>query len=439
MYRPRAYRQRRWHGLLVAALIVAGLGGAAAAYFALIGPLVRTPPASRPTSGPSTLSTATCPTARLPDPAGLGAVASIGGGELTVFNLSTCDQSTPVASGAKPPVRFSYDGQWLAFGEGLVVAVSGGPVQHPFGSPVHDWEWSPAANVLAGVTARGRVMVSPPEGPAETLLPDGSGARHLAFAPDGQMVAIDRAGTGIQILTMTKGRSRTIFNQSDPSLVPELAGWSPDGRWVLFWRGPVARESLPLDAVPAGGGDWVNLFDPVLPYADFSSACGTETALTVGGGGGVSAGKQIVLTGPPAWQFHNLTHDYTRSWIWPACSPDGRWIAAVATPNHSESPESAGPRAIWLLATDGSSRRRLIPGGGQAPEAPRWSRDGRVLMVIMRSGPAWSSPGSVALLQVDRSSARKVRIVRPMIGLGPAPGPGGHQEWSAITDWYQPQ
>ena len=36
-----------------------------------------------------------------------------------------------------------------------------------------------------------------------------------------------------------------------PKLTPEVAGWTPDGRWILYWRGPVSKNGGPLDAVPA--------------------------------------------------------------------------------------------------------------------------------------------------------------------------------------------
>ncbi len=139
---------------------------------------------------------------------------------------------------------------------------------------------------------------------------------------------------------------------------------------------------------------WTYLFEPMLPYDDFLSFCG-------------NAGKQIVLTGSPTWRFHNLTHDYRRGWIWPACSPDGRWVAAVAT-NHEESPDFAGAGALWLHVSDGWTRRRLIAGGKTAPELPRWSSDGRVLVVVLRSAAQWSSPGSLFLIQVDPNSGRMV-------------------------------
>jgi Tol biopolymer transport system component len=365
-------------------------------------------------------------------------VAWIDAGTLTVIDLGTCRQVVLVSSGAAPPVRFSPDGKWLVFGQGRIVLATGGAVQRPFGTVVRSWEWSPKADVLAGVTQDGGVLIVRPGGGPETLLRDGSGVHHLAFAPDGRSLAIDRVGQGIQVLDVTAARARTVFHESDPAKVPEVVGWSPDGRWVLYWRGPVGREGGPIDAVSSSGGPWVNLFEPMLAYRDSLSFCGSRIALSVGSGLAVSEGKQIVLTGPPTWAFHTLTNDYTRSWIWPACSPDGRWLAATDTFNHKESANNTISRGLWLLSTDGSSRRLLVPGSRGAPEFARWSSDGSFILVVMRSGNSWSSPGSLVLVQVNPRSGRMVKRFSPIAQVGPAPGPGGHQEWAAISDWYRP-
>ncbi len=434
-------RDSRGPLILIALFALAGLS--VAAYVVVFVHLMRlTPPIPEPHSSPRSVvsprpTKPACPTTRLPHAARLGEVAWIQSGSLMVIDLGSCRQ-TLVSTGAAPPVRFSHDGRWMAFGDGEVVPSAGGEVREPFGSPVKTWEWSPTADVLAGVTARGGVLIAGTEHGATALLPAGSSVGHLAFSPDGRRLAVDRAGQGIQVLDVATGQARTVFRQADAARVPEVAGWSKDGRWILYWRGPVGKKGGPLDAVPSPGGPWVNVFEPVLPYRDFLSSCGSRIALSAGAGQEVSTGKQIVLTGPPDWAFHDLTDDFGRSWFWPACSPDGRWVAATDTYNQKESANQTIPRALWLLASDGSSRRLLVPGTNGALEFPRWSSDGTVILVVLRTGNRWSSPGSLLLVRVNPGSGRLVKLVGPIGDLGSAPGPGGHQLWSAISDWYRP-
>src|SRR6266545_7752179 len=83
-------------------------------------------------------------------------------GPLILIDLGTCRQTILVRTGAGPPVRFSPDGRWLAFRDGEVVPSAGGAVQQPFGSPVKTWEWSPTADVLAGVSETEGVLIAGP-------------------------------------------------------------------------------------------------------------------------------------------------------------------------------------------------------------------------------------------------------------------------------------
>ncbi len=435
MQEPSPNRLRGPIVLLAAAVILA------AGYFVVILQLLgHAPPLPNAPSSTASASPGrpACPTARLPDAARLGDVAWVTAGSLLVIDLGTCRQTVLVGAGAAPPVRFSPDGRWLAFADGRVVPSTGGTVLQPFGSAVKSWEWSPTADDLAGITETGGVLIAGPDRARKALLPEGSGVGHLAFSPDGHSLAVDRARRGVQVLDVATGRARTVSPEPDPTRVPEVAGWSPDGRWILYWRGPVGSDGGPLDAVPSTGGPWVNMFDPVLPYRDFVSRCGSGIALSAGAGPDVSVGKQIVLTGPPGWAFHDLTDDFSRSWIWPSCSPDGRWVAMTDSYNQPESANHTVPRALWLLASDGSSRRLLVPGTHGALEFPRWSSDGTVILVVRRSGSKWSSAGNLLLVRVNPTSGNLVKLVGPVADLGSAPGPGGHQEWSEISDWYRP-
>jgi hypothetical protein len=429
--------------VLTVTSVVVGLGavltlGIAYLYFSL----VHTGSAPNGGSGNSVSPTPAkpaCATVKFPDADRLGDVAWVDSGALFMVDLGTCQQTVVLGSGATSPVRFSPDGTWLAFGDGQVVPAAGGTVQRPLGSAVTTWEWSPIGDVLAGVTQGGGVVTAGPEQAVEELLPDGANVAHLFFSPNGRRLAIDRVGEGIQVIDLSTAKADTVFHESDPHRVPEVAGWSPDGRWILYRRGPVGEDGGPLDTVPADGGPWFNVFDPVLPYRDFLSGCGSQVALSAGPELAVTeGGKQIVLSGPPDWSFHNLTNDFTRSWFWPACSPDGRWVAITDTFNQTELANDTIPRALWLLAADGSSRRLLVPGTHLALEAPRWSSDGTVIMAIDRSGKRWSSPGRLFLVRINPGSGRLLALAGPIAELGSAPGIGGHQLWSDTSDWYRP-
>lgn len=403
--------------------------------------------ASKRTSGggpaPTTVSPSTggvrCRTVKLADHERLGKVAWVSGGSLELLDLATCEQRTLVTSAAEPPVRFSADGRWVAFGKGSVVPTAGGEAHRPFDTAVPTWEWSPTDDLLAGVSAAGGLAVVAPDGTPRALLPDGSRVGHVSFSPDGRRLAVDRSGVGIQVLDLHGGRPRTVLPVTAPSAVPRVVGWTPDGGWVLYFRGPIVPDGGPLDAVPEDGGPWVNVYEPVLPYTDSFAPCGTGLAVSVGSGREESLGKQIVLNGPPDWRYRYLTSDPSRSWFWPSCSPNGRWLAVTDTLSQPEQPNRTVPRGLWLIATDGSSARLIVPGTRFAPEFPRWSSDGRVILVIAREGHRYDSPGRVLLVQIDPRSGKVTKEVGPLAEVGSAPGPGGHQAWAEITDWYRPR
>jgi hypothetical protein len=436
--RPRRPRRvRRAIGIVVVAVIVGG--GAAAAAIVIPSVVGTAKHAGTAKTSPSPTPGPRCPTARAQAQAGgrfrLGVLAWVEDGSLRTFDLDACHSRTLVAKDASGPVRFSHDGRWVAFGAGNVVGVNGGQVLHPVGQPSL-WQWSPVDDVLAAVTGGGGVEVGGPTEAGRSLLPDGSGVGHLAFDPNGRQLAVD-VGDHIDVVEVPGGASRTVYRASSGTHArPEVAGWSPDGRWVLFWA-HIKGPSAPLDAVPAAGGNWLNVFNPVLPYADFLTWCRSDLAFSGGSKGQPSKGNQILVSGPPAWRFHNLSADFLRSWIWPACSPTGAWIAATATPNRDETPPGYGVRSLWLLSTKGRDRVRLTDVTDAAFEDSRWSSDGRFLLVVRR-GLEPRSAGEMVLIPIAPRTGKPGRIVGPVADLGKVSGSPGHPDWSAVTDWYRP-
>ena len=424
--------KRRLIGAVVAVAVI-GLGVTAAVFL----PDVLGSRSGEPTSSP-TADLPSCPSTRLAGgDAQLGTVAWVDGGALLLLDLDTCEERTLVQVGAVPPVRFSHDGAWVAFGDGSVVPAAGGDIVSPIGRS-EPWQWSPTDDVLAGVTPAGGVVVGGPEEPRRMVLDDGSGAEHVAFSPDGGSLEV-ASGDRVAVVDVVDGVTTTVYRVSPGTKAPPLtAGWSPDGRWVLFFSRFPGQLGVPLNTVPADGGDWVNVFDPVLPYVDFLSWCGRRLAISGGGDAAPSEGNQILVSGPPDWRYENQSNDFSRSWIWPACSPNGKWIVATATPNVAESPPGRGIHALWLLSTDGTDRSRVTGAGNAAYEAARWSADGRFILVVRR-GIQPDAPGALLLLRFDPATGTTTRAAGPVARIGPAPGENGHADWSNTSDWYRPQ
>ena len=69
--------------------------------------------------------TGSCPRA-LAGKSDLGQLAFVDRGQLKLVDLATCRSRTLVAEGVQPPVRWSADGRYLAYGAGSVVSAGGG-------------------------------------------------------------------------------------------------------------------------------------------------------------------------------------------------------------------------------------------------------------------------------------------------------------------------
>src|SRR4051794_6939397 len=120
-----------------------------------------------------------------PDFRSLGSVAWVESGSVWVVDVPTCRQTELVKTGAEGPVRFSADGQWVAFGALAYVPASGGKSTRVDGA-THDWAWSPSGSRLAYVTDDGGVEIVRPGGePHAVLAPSAGRGAHVAWSPNG--------------------------------------------------------------------------------------------------------------------------------------------------------------------------------------------------------------------------------------------------------------
>jgi dipeptidyl aminopeptidase/acylaminoacyl peptidase len=250
--------------------------------------------------------------------------------------------------------------------------------------------------------------------------------------------------------------------------------WSPDGAWLAYLESFDGRGDVLL--VPAAGGPARRLTsDPgAQPTASYGGGIlnwlDAQTVIFVAPDGQLYA---LPIDGGPAKQLTRLTGRISA----PAASPDGRWIACMATGKDSQHIVVVDPRGeewarrlsregdfvfdptiaddgsvawqewsvpdmawdasrIWLLTPDGE--RRAVDGGregnggregdGEPVSAiqPRFSPDGKTLAYLSDRGGWWS------LWLFDLATGRRRQLTHDEAELGgPTWGPGGMRyAWS---------
>ncbi|MGH2736688.1 MAG: hypothetical protein ACRDKZ_13995 [Actinomycetota bacterium] len=375
-------------------------------------------------------------------PGGRGEVAALRGNTLYRVDVESGSQKVlaeglPLRGGE--PIRWSSSGAWIALDGRFVVAASAGEVCAPLSERAHGLTWSPTRDELAGIV-EGVVRTTTPERDQDELSVRLDGpATGVAFDPEGERIAATtfrrrgaspKTESGLFVVDARTAESTEIVQGRSVDRL-QLAGWSPDGEWILFWRMFAASESLnadggPLFAVPASGGDPVKITDWMLPRRELLSDCGESLALTVGGGRSISSGKTVVRTGPPGWAIGDPFGLERKSTFWPGCTSDGR-LAATATSNQDESPFGTLPRSV------------VIERPGQAPleidgfEYPVWVGEEDALLAVERErGPR----ADATLVLIDDLGPDAAR--RPVFDLGALQSSYGGVAYSERFDYRAP-
>jgi dipeptidyl aminopeptidase/acylaminoacyl peptidase len=386
---------------------------------------------------------------RCPGPTGFAALTYVKAGALIVLDMPACSSRVLVPRGAEAPVRWSADGRYIAFSGG-VVAADGGRVLRGLSGV-----WAPRGHTLATITARGGVVLREPEMPARRLLPDGFGAQSLAFDLAGRLLAVSRARfhppvtvgatatasrRQLWVLDVRTGARRLVYRPPEGNdRTPMVSGWAPGGH-VIFTLPLLPALSANIDgvsvyAVGASGGRARRIVPAALRYEEFFSLCGARMALAAGLDRVTTRLKSIVVAGPPLWRARGVSRDRARSWVAPACSRDGRSVAASAGPNRLQRRFGLERRSIWLLSLDGRTRRRLTsPPPQRSDELPRWTAGGRGLL-FFRTGPTKSDTSARGFLYVVGLDGR---AAGPLADLGPTGNYYGHYGWAQQTDLFVP-
>jgi Tol biopolymer transport system component len=402
-------------------------------------------------------------------PSDLGKLAYVQGGDIWARSLPDGEPQRLTMDGGNRWPRWSSSGEWLAFRKTgpqawLMRADGSGARPLAEGAHVSTFAWSPTADRLAYVAAGGELQIIGVDdaGPATLVSaePDQSGVGHIVWSPDGTWIAYEwweqQAGAlryqGLWRVAAGGGVPEELYDSRMPERGEAiLNGWSGDGRFLLFWQGPVPSASMladgvPLYALPVDGGAPVQLAEPVLLHSDFIAsdpADADRIAVVEGGYRGTWMDKTVRVVRISAGDGAAVTAP-DEAVSSPAWSPGGRRIAYVAMPDDGDlgggdaARQGLMRRHIWVVAVEGDSPARLLTDDSvYRDEYPLWSADGdRILFVRMEA------EGSVSLWLVPADGGEPLSVADGLEVVGGPPfdawfGYYGYVGWQPLFDWWR--
>jgi len=426
--------------------------------------------------------------------ASLGKLAYIKGGDVWVKELPGGTPQRLTTDGRNREPRWSPLGQWLAFRKGddeLWVMRDDGRDAHPVekGAKITAFEWSPVEDRLAYLVENNAIRVINADGTgAMTLVaPTPSGFTHrIAWSPDGEWIAYDRQepiepggeGAGVyaglwriradgsEAIELFGGKVLIGYATPPPGTSPYgaaiVAGWSSDGRYILYWvdpfSGSLLADGVPLMSIPADGGEPVQLAaaldtgaipsdDKVLAHTDFiapapaTGANPTKIAITVGAYRATWMNKRVAVVEQSTGEVSFLTPADQAAFS-PSWSLDGRRIAYVAMPDEGDlvggdvAKRGMMARKIWVADFQSGETRQLTDDPAYRDERSLWSADGRYILFAR-----FDAEGRASLWLIPAEGGEPQQVVdelHPFPGLAPGWfGYYGHVNWDALFDWWR--
>ena len=245
------------------------------------------------------------------------------------------------------------------------------------------WAWSPISDCMVVSSPDGTLVVVP--GSDAVPLND-EPLERFSFSPSGGDIAYIETEEGrvhIWVASLSNRqatRLKTLPLAEGKELL--IAGWTPDGSHVLFWRGEsdaFLKKGVPLYAVSAD--QEVTDLATVLAHRDFLAPCGNGLLGVVGGGARSNPSSKRVARLEPGTEPELITPEDAHD-VSPSCAPNAEFIAVA----RSDGADGAGPSRLTIL--DGSGGVSFQPSdSGYEDSYPLWGRgDAGVLFIRKQQG-----------------------------------------------------